>query len=148
MELTKLMERAAKIGLLIERVHPGREVKAHEPYELRDARDYYGNDYLYGASLDEVAEELTKLEARRAEEKAAGIDKLHKRATKLGLLLKDTEEPDKNLSQEWRGPYVLTNLEPTNGRGPGYYQAHLPGVSLKFIDEQLSQIEGEGPGGP
>jgi hypothetical protein len=149
MELKELMERAAKIGLLIERVHPSGKAAqdARQPYTLRDARDYYGNQYLYGASLERVSEEISKLEARRAEERAAGIDKLHERATKLKLLLKDTEPPDMDLDEELRGPYVLTNLDPADGmgKGAGYYHAHLPGVSLKFIEQQLTQIEAERP---
>jgi hypothetical protein len=111
-------------------------------------RDYYGNHYLYGASPERVAEEISKLEMRRAEERAAGIDKLHERAAKLKLLLKDTEPPDMDLDEDLRGPYVLANLDPVEGKGVGYYHAHFPGVSLKFIEEQLTQIEAEGPNGP
>jgi hypothetical protein len=150
MELKELMERAAKIGLLIEHVHPSGKAAqdARQPYTLRDARDYYGNQYLYGASLERVAGEISKLEMRRAEERAAGIGKLHERAAKLKLLLKDTEPPDMDLDEDLRGPYVLANLDPVEGKGVGYYHAHFPGVSLKFIEEQLTQIEAEGPNGP
>ena len=143
------MAPTACAGLLIERAHPSGKAAqdARQPYTLRDVRDYYGNHYLRGATVERVSEEISKLEARRAEERAAGIDKLHERATKLKLLLKDTEPPDMDLDDELRGPYVLTNLHPADGmgKGAGYYHAHLPGVSLKFIEQQLTQIEVERP---
>jgi hypothetical protein len=47
-------------------------------------RDYYGNHYLYGASPERVAEEISKLEMRRAEERAAGIDKRHRAPHRRG----------------------------------------------------------------
>jgi hypothetical protein len=71
---------------------------------------------------------------------SAKLEALRRCARKLGLIIRVVREINEDVMPEFSGPYALIDAD------TGYYEAHIPGVNLAVLAEQIAQIEAEPKG--